>query len=42
VSNSDTDSYVTISFEVGEGIDLNALNAMKHKSLLLEVQEDEY
>ena len=39
VTNSDTDSYVIITFEANNDFDLNALNSLKHKTLKLEVAD---
>jgi len=40
VTNSDTDSYVTITFEANNDFDMNLLNDMRHKALVVEIDED--
>jgi len=42
VRNSDVDSYLKITLEVNnEGLDLTALNNLKHKALLVDIKESE-
>jgi len=41
IKNNDTDSYLTILFEIDlNNIDLNTIFNLKHKSILMELKED--
>ena len=42
IKNSDTDSYVTISLELNNnGLDLNYLNSLKHREILINIIDNE-
>ena len=42
VKNTDVESFLTIKLEVNNyGIDLTALNNLKHKALLVDIKESE-
>lgn len=40
VTNSDTDSYVTIVLQANNNFSISELNDLRHKSLMLSIDED--